>query len=160
MAGEYIGRTAAIGPPHHGDGQRRQLQAGICGLDPGIVPLGDFAKEDVGVDIPGQLQALRVAWEVVGNYDFARRHRQQDRAALHLGDFLGLHGCVTGRKVNGAVDEVQHTCATAFGLIINIGVLVFSAEVFKPRGIQRERETGPGTRQPQPLLGKYWSGEK
>src|SRR5205823_14352351 len=113
------------------DQQIGQLQAGISGDDPRVVPFRDLAEEDVRVDVVWQLQVLRTAGQVVGEHDFARGYRQQDDAARNFGDFLVGHRRVAAGKVHRMIDEVLNARTAALGLIIYGNAIVLFAEILE-----------------------------
>ncbi|MNY23362.1 hypothetical protein D3C86_1570260 [compost metagenome] len=145
MLGEYGGGTAGVSTYDHGDRCVGQFQVRVGGDDLWIVPARDLAQKDVGVNVAWQLQALGIARQVVGQHDFTRCHRQQLRAFGDLGNVFILHCRVTGREINGFVQEVLDTCTTALGLVIHGHASGFLAEILEPGEVNRSRKTGTGT---------------
>ena len=153
MFAENIRRAAAVGTAHDRDRQVREIDAGICGSDGRIVPAGDTREENVGVHRPRQPERRRDIGQIVGHNDFAGRNRQQDHAALHLGDLLVGHCRIAAGEVHGAVDEIANTGAAAFGLVVDDHAVTGAAVVLEPRRVDRIRKACPGAGQTH-LLGR------
>ena len=106
--------------------------SGVGGGDARIVPAGDLAEKNVGIDVARQLQILRLAGKVVSEDDFAGGHRQQNDAVRYLGDFLRGHGGVARGEIDRLVDQILNARAGTFGLVIDRGSGGLLAEVLEP----------------------------
>ncbi len=138
MVGEVVGRAAAIGAVSDRDGEIRQRDAGVGRRDFRIVPLRDFTQENGRVNIARQVHGCRYARQIVGKNNAARRHRQQnDAAILDRRDFLVGHRRIAGAEIGQPTGERLDALAAAHGLVIDPHIGVLLAILGKPTAIKR-----------------------
>ena len=123
-----------------------RADAGVVGLDLGVVPLLDLAQEDGRQGLPGEAQAGggRHLGEVV-----RRHHRPQGGGDVVEGPALGLrqllvgHRPVCGAEVHRLVGDGLDPAPGADGLVVDphLGQAVVGVE---PLGVEGRGEGGPG----------------
>src|SRR5690606_15041578 len=142
VVAEGVGRSAGVRPAGDGDGQVRQVQLTVVLLNAGIVPVGDFAEEDVSEDVGSQLQArLGNAGDVVHDGDGADDGGDVDDGPLCLGQLLIGHRSVRGAEVHGAGQHLPYAAAAADGLVVDLNARLLVVFV-EPPGVNRIREGG------------------
>ncbi len=150
MRAEGGGGAAAVQPGDDGDVPVRQLEGRVGADQPRIVPPGDLAGEDVGVNIARQLQGTVETRQIVGEDDHAGGGRNHDDAVRDLGD-LGIRGRgVAGAEIDRSGDEAADALAAADRIVAEIDARIFLLVDLDPSLVERRREGGAGALQPQP----------
>jgi hypothetical protein len=142
VVGEVVGRPARVGAVDRSDLRVRQLCAGIAPGNCRIVPRRDFAEEDVGEDLPAQLQVLWCPRDVVRD----RRPRQRPRNLKAA--FAGLllvrrERRIARTEVDRPVCDLLDSTAAADRPIRDRGAVPLRV-VRNPLRDQREHERRPG----------------
>src|SRR5262249_8794914 len=107
IVAEDVRRAASFGAMHHENVCRRQLDSGIGGRDPRIIPLRELAAENVGNQARRQFDRLRNTREIVRDRDDAAYHRDVHHgAALRTRELSVRHGSIAGTKVDGLLREL------------------------------------------------------
>lgn len=119
VGGEGVGGSAAIAAVGDDDTRGGQGDSGVVGGDGGILPCFDFAEEDAGHGVCGELQRMWETGEVVGDADRTGAFRDLDKG-LHAGELPVGEGSVGGAEVDGAGFDLLDAAAAADGLVVDV----------------------------------------
>ncbi len=119
-----------------------EVDAAVDGADGGVIPLADFAEEDAGEDLGGELEILASLREMVDGDDSADDGGELEQFDGHLGHVEIGERNIGGREGDLSVVELLDARLGADGGVVDVDVGMMFAEGLDPGLIERGGEGG------------------